>query len=436
MIRARAERVDSLDDRGPHLVGIAVDVTEQVRESERNQTADMRLRDAIEAISEAFVLWDADNRLVVCNSKFQSLNALDTRATAPGTAYDDVMRGARQPVSRTRLAVEGRAEDGAAAYEVRLEDQRWLQINERRTKDGGFVSVGTDITTLKQHEASLVAGEARLRGTIADLSRSRAELETKAAELAEMANKYAIEVERAEDASRTKSEFLANISHELRTPLNAIIGFSEIMETGLYGPLGHDKYGEYARDIHRSGSHLLDVINDILDMSKIEAGGVPLESVPVDLDDVTADAIRVVSGGADAKEIAICRRLEGEPTLAGDRRAVKQILINLLSIAVKFTPTGGSVSLVARGGANGVTLTIRDTGIGIPPDMIQRLGRPFVQVVNQYSKNHQGSGLGLAISRSLAELHGGSLTLDSTVGAGTTVTVVLVNRASPAAEAA
>lgn len=436
MIRARAELVDSMHDSGPHLVGIAVDVTEQTKEAERNKTADMRLRDAIEAISEAFVLWDADNRLVVCNSKFQSLNGLQAGRIQPGTPYNEVMQDARQPVVRTRMMVEGRHEDGAASFEVQLADQRWLQLNERRTKDGGFVSVGSDITTLKQHEAQLMEGEGRLKATIADLSRSRHLLQIKADELAIMADKYAIEVERAEEASRTKSEFLANISHELRTPLNAIIGFSEIMHTNVFGPLGHEKYGEYARDIHRSGSHLLDVINDILDMSKIEAGGIPLDCEPVDLDDVTADAIRVVAGGADAKEISICRRIEGEPSLRGDQRATKQILINLLSNAIKFTPAGGSVSLTLRAVETGVAITIRDTGIGIPADMIERLGRPFVQVVNQYSKNHQGSGLGLAISRSLAELHGGELVLNSTVGAGTTIVVTLANRTEALVEAA
>ena len=161
---------------------------------------------------------------------------------------------------------------GARTFEAQLDDGRWLQISERRTKDGGFVSVGTDITELKRHEEKLIESEQRLMATVADLRTSQQTLERQTEQLADLAEKYAEEKDRAEEANQAKSKFLANMSHELRTPLNAIIGFSEIMESGMFGPLGADKYHEYCRDIRESGHYLLDVINDILDMSKIEAG--------------------------------------------------------------------------------------------------------------------------------------------------------------------
>jgi two-component system cell cycle sensor histidine kinase PleC len=159
-LRARAELVDR-ESGEPHLIGIAVDVTEQMRLVERSKTADIRLRDAIETISEAFVLWDADNRLVMCNSKYQQLHAMPDTVLQAGTPYAVVIAAGRKPLVRSQVVAEGRPEEGARSFELQLEDGRWLQINERRTKDGGFVSVGTDITQLKRHEGKLVDGERR-----------------------------------------------------------------------------------------------------------------------------------------------------------------------------------------------------------------------------------------------------------------------------------
>ncbi len=430
-LRARCELVRQPGDAGAHVIGIAIDMTEQKRLAERSEAADVRLRDAIESISEAFVVWDADNRMVLCNSKFQSLHGLPDAAVLPGSHYDDVVAAAAKPVIRTHMAAAARLNENARTFEAQLENQRWLHISERRTKDGGFVSVGTDITELKRHEEKLIDSEKRLMATVADLRSSQHTLERQTEQLAYLAEKYAEQKKSAEDANQAKSEFLANMSHELRTPLNAIIGFSEIMESGMFGPLGAGKYHEYCRDIRDSGNYLLEVINDILDMSKIEAGRTRLDPEDVELSDILADAIRVVSGPAREKRLDLKLEIAPAIRLRADRRALKQIAINLLSNAVKFTPEGGRVTVRGRAINGAVTIAIEDTGIGIPKEALKNLGRPFEQVESQLTKSHKGSGLGLAIAKSLVDLHGGTIRIRSTQGVGTIVLVRL-----PAARAA
>jgi two-component system cell cycle sensor histidine kinase PleC len=386
--------------------------------------ANARLRDAVETISEAFVLWDAQNRLVMCNSKYQQFHGLPDGAIRPGTPYEEVIAAASDPVIRKRISVDGN-DEGACTYEAQLEDGRWLHINERRTRDGGYVSVGTDITVLKESQQRLADSEQQLRASVAELRLSRRELEQQKQQLVDLAEKYALEKNRAEAANRAKSEFLANISHELRTPLNAVIGFSEVMQQALFGPLGHAKYQEYARDIYASGSYLLEVINDILDMSKIEAGRMTLDIGTVDVADIVEDSMKVVGQAAAERRITLSRHGPSKVMLEADRRALKQVFLNLLSNAVKFTRDGGSVDVHLSRTKDIVRVAIKDTGIGIPESDIVKLGRPFEQVENQFSKSHQGSGLGLAISRALVELHGGALRIVSHEGKGTTVTCTL-----------
>ena len=303
-LRARCELVQQSGDGGPHLIGIAVDITEQKSLVERTVEADLRLRDAIETIPEAFVVWDAQNRLVLCNSNFQELYNLPDDAIVAGASYEAVVAAGREPVVRSKVTSEG-ALPGARTFEAQLDDGRWLHISERRTKDGGYVSVGTDITNIKSHEERLMESERRLMNTVSDLRSSQQTLERQAEELAVLAEKYSEEKTRAEEANQAKSKFLANMSHELRTPLNAIIGFSEIMEAGMFGPIGTDKYREYCTDIHQSGQYLLDVINDVLDMSKIEAGRIRLDREEVELEPFLDDAMRVVSGRADDKQLTL-----------------------------------------------------------------------------------------------------------------------------------
>jgi two-component system, cell cycle sensor histidine kinase PleC len=420
-LRARCELVQQSGDSGPHLIGIAVDITEQKTLVERTVEADLRLRDAIETIPEAFVVWDAQNRLVLCNSNFQELHNLPDDAIKAGASYESVVAAGRKPVVRSKVTSEGQS-PGARTFEAQLDDGRWLHISERRTKDGGYVSVGTDITNIKRHEEKLMESEKRLMATVADLRHSQQKLERQAEEVADLAEKYAEEKTRAEEANQAKSKFLANMSHELRTPLNAIIGFSEIMESGMFGPLGSDKYREYCHDIHQSGQYLLDVINDILDMSKIEAGRIRLDAEPIELESFLNDAMRVVSGRANDKRLKLTARIGGGIRLTADHRLLKQIILNLLSNAVKFTPEGGRVTIRARETASGwVSVSIADTGIGIPEDALARLGRPFEQVESQLTKSHQGSGLGLAIAKSLTELHQGTMRIHSSLGRGTMV---------------
>ncbi|MFG1221445.1 sensor histidine kinase [Xanthobacter wiegelii] len=424
-LRMRAEVVQQAGEDGPHLIGIAMDVTEAQRMAERTVTADMRLRDAIESISEAFVLWDSQNRLVLCNSKFQSLHELPDETIVAGTPFDTIASVGRHPVTRTPLKPEDKPEEGSRAFEAQLSNGRWLKIAERRTKDGGYVSVGTDITTMKRHEERLMDNEKRLMALVADLRKSQQTLEHQAQQLAELAEKYSEERNKAEDANRAKSEFLANMSHELRTPLNAIIGFSEIMESGMFGPLGSEKYAEYCSDIKGSGTYLLDVINDILDMSKIEAGRMQLEVEDVALGDIIADAMRVTAVNGDEKGVAMTMEAADNLVIKGDRRALKQILLNLLSNAVKFTPEGGRIAVKARVNGAAAVIAIEDTGIGIAKGALARIGRPFEQVESQFTKTHKGSGLGLAIAKSLVELHGGAMRIRSIEGSGTTVFVRL-----------
>ena len=424
-LRVRCELARQQDEAGLHLIGIAVDVSEQKNLVERTTAADLRLRDAIETIPEAFVLWDADNRLVLCNSYFQELHRLPDSAVVAGTPYETVVAAGKKAIIRTTMANGDAQTQGARTFEAQLTDGRWMHISERRTKDGGYVCVGTDITKIKQHEHRLMEGEKRRIATINDLRQSQQALERQTDELADLAEKYAEEKNRAEEANQTKSKFLANMSHELRTPLNAIIGFSEIMEAAMFGPLGADKYREYSSDIRESGQYLLDVINDILDMSKIEAGGIHLCPEVVELDRIVADSVRVVLGRANEKRLTLRSDIAPGIALKADRRALKQIALNLLSNAVKFTPDGGAVT--ARGRARGghVTIAIEDNGIGIPKDALHKLGRPFEQVESQLTKRHQGSGLGLAIAKSLAELHGGHMRIHSVLGTGTMVVVRL-----------
>jgi two-component system cell cycle sensor histidine kinase PleC len=370
------------------------------------------------------VLWDADNRLVLCNAKYQQLHQLPAELAQGGASHDEIMMSSAQPSIDREPMRSLRGTDGSSSYEARLSDGRWLQINGRRTKDGGSVSVGTDITKLKQQEERLTQSEHQLLMHVTDLKASRQKLEAQAQQLADMAERYLEQKAAAESANRAKSEFLANMSHELRTPLNAIIGFSEIMQNGMFGPLC-EKYTDYVQDIRSSGGYLLGIIDDILNMSRLEAGKVNLEKSDVALGLVIEEAVRRAQDEIDRKRLALTIEGARETHLEADPHALYQILGNLLDNAVKFTPDEGQIAIRIRQVPGALNVFIEDTGIGIPKEKIDRIGRPFEQVEGDFTRSYQGSGLGLAIARSLTELHGGSLRLRSAIGAGTIVMVHL-----------
>jgi signal transduction histidine kinase len=229
----------------------------------------------------------------------------------------------------------------------------------------------------------------------------------------------------AENSNRVKSEFLANMSHELRTPLNAILGFSEILATQLYGPLGHEKYAEYARDVHKSGAHLLDLINDVLDLSKIDAGKMELRESAIMVSDLIDDAVLLVRDKAKNR-VRLEVNVPGELQVFADKRLIRQILINLLSNAVKFTPEGGIITIGAqRRRAQGLEISVADTGIGMDERQLDKAFSAYGQVDSKVAQNHQGTGLGLPIAQSLARLHGGDIFAQSTPGLGTRMVLFL-----------
>ncbi len=246
---------------------------------------------------------------------------------------------------------------------------------------------------------------------------------------AEKRNRIALQhaLDETEAANRAKSRFLATMSHELRTPLNAIIGFSEMMNAELLGPLGNKRYVDYAASINESGRYLLDLINDILDMSKIEAGKYDLVSEPVNVVKASRLACHMVENTVRDKGLTLTLKSANEtPVIEADRRAFRQVVVNILTNAVKFTETGGTVTVaIADHAENRIKIEVQDTGIGIPADKLNRIGQPFEQVSGAMTRGHGGTGLGLAITKKLVEMHGGEMQISSVYGQGTTVAIIL-----------
>lgn len=424
-LKARAEFADDPTTKSRHVIGVAVDITAETLRAQETATADMRLRDAIETISEAFVLWDADQKLVICNSKFQVLHGVDSQAIHAGMTYSELIAHSVPLGVDARINLQETPGGEARSYEARLSNGRWLQINERRTKDGGYVSVGTDISALKQHEGQLLDSERKLMATVADLRRSRQTLETQAQQLAELAERYLEQKSEAEAANLAKAEFLANMSHELRTPLNAIIGFAEMMELETFGALS-EKYRDYSRHIRESGGSLLNLISDVLDMSRLESGRVAISPSSINVACVAQNAIDRLEALSSSKAVRIRLMIDEEEEIVADPTAIEKVTTALLHNAIKFSHAGGEVRLRCDKRTGVFDLIVEDDGVGIARDAMTRIGRPFEPIEEATtSSSAKGSGLGIAIASSLIELHGGRLLIDSEVNQGTVARVRL-----------
>lgn len=424
---------------GATITGVAADINDEREAEARRAAAEIRLRETIENAPQGIVLWDRNQRLGISNRRFREFTGLADIDAEPGEERNVVMGSLLEPGEAASAAgnpqrwqvrkLEG-LPDGSD--ELLLIDGRWLHASHRTTSDGGELSVFTDVTAMKNQEAELIRREMELRVAVSGLEKSQGLLERQAVELTKLTGRLETEKQRAEEANRAKTEFLANMSHELRTPLNAIIGFSEIMGAELFGPLGHPKYVEYARDVVTSGQGLLELISDILDMSKIESGEIRLEPETLDVASAAAEAVRMASPRAQDKGVKLLVDVPDDLIAYADPRAVKRVLLNLLSNAVKFTERGGAARIRARAHGGFAVVAVEDTGCGIDPADIPKLGKPFVQLDRSESNVEQGTGLGLAVAKALVDLGGGGLAIESAPGRGTIVRFTLPLQESPA----
>ncbi len=384
------------DGGGPAVLAALYDITTRKREEEARRASEALFAKVFQASPEIITLTSlGDGRYIDVNDRFTEI----------------LGHGRKDIIGRTASDLGVWAEPG-------FRDR----VLEKLHRDGAIRDMETQVRTRTGERVDFMFSAETLpfRGQDVLVIVGRDITEHKARERELQESKVA-----AEMASRSKSEFLANMSHELRTPLNAVIGFAEVLEKEMFGPLGSAKYIGYAADIRASGRHLLDIINDILDLSKLEAAKMELHEKEISLAEATSTCIRLVHERAREAGLTIRTELPAKvPRLLADPRLVKQILLNLLSNAVKFTPNGGSVTVSARlTKAGECAIAVADTGIGMTKAGIQLAMTPFGQVNSSMTRHHQGSGLGVPLVKSMIERHDGKLAIDSTPGAGTTVTV-------------
>ncbi|WP_085907566.1 sensor histidine kinase [Kiloniella majae] len=388
-----------------------------------------QLKTVVENITQGISLFDRNCKLVLCNQRFLELMDFPQELGRPGTSMADLFRYNAE-----------RGEYGPGNIEHQVNERMELAYKfephhlERTRTDGtvvevcgnplqdGFVTTYNDITVQKKVaealEESNLSLERRVKLRTAEL---QAELQTRINTEEQLRNA----VSKEQLASRSKNEFLANMSHELRTPLNCIIGFSELLKNESFGPLGQERYKDYCADINNAGVHLLEVLNDILDVSKLESGDMDLLETEVDLSAVIESSVVMLANRADSQNISLITEIPKDlPYLYADARRVKQVLINLLSNAVKFSREQGEVVITASVAKQGnICLTVADKGIGISNEDLAKVMDPFHQVSEALTRNHEGTGLGLHIVSSLVELHGGHVVIESELGVGTSVCV-------------
>ena len=405
----------------PLIVATLRDVTEQHAALEFSNQARGRLEDFLECSADW--LWEAD-----ANGQLSFLSSRITQIAGQPAALL-VCRRFGDIGTFTEPAVEDLTATDAfhdrqpfRDYEFQVEDRngevRRQQISGVPVFDPlsgrflGFRGTGTDVS---QQVADRDA-----------LDRTNQQLDATLQALREKNTALALAFDEADSANRTKSQFLANISHELRTPLNAIIGFSEILRMEFFGAIGNEQYRSYAGDIHTSASHLLDLITDILELATLDAGKRKLNYLDVALNDEVRYGLRLIHEESERKDLVVDVSLDPDlPQIQADRRSVRQMVTNLLTNAVKFTPSGGRISISTAQGDDAALLTVRDTGVGIPPEDMDRVTQPFERGAQDYSRKQEGSGLGLALTKSLVEMHGGTVEISSRVGEGTAVQLTL-----------
>ena len=408
------------------ILGTANDVTIQRDQQARLRDRENRLSAFIEGSLQG-ILIHRHHRPLFANSAFAAIYGYASPAQVLAEA-DLTHLIAPEELQDAKALCRRADEDENLDHFARIRgftrngDTLWLELRAKRIDwdgDPALQVTVVDVTERKHYEDELIASKERLEQQTASLASLASDLETANAE-AETARKA------AEQANRTKNQFLATMSHELRTPLNAILGFSEIIAQETFGPSSVPQYRDYALDINTSGKHLLELINDILDIAKIEAGKLEIQPENLDLKEVLDACRRLCSVKAQERDVTLQLDIApGAHLVYADMRALKQILFNLLSNAVKFSKRGGRVRLAARRlEGESVELSVIDQGIGIADTYINDVFKPFHQVDNSYNRETGGTGLGLALVKALTELHGGAVTLDSKLGRGTCVRVV------------
>jgi PAS domain S-box-containing protein len=410
----------------------AAPIIERKLAEEALQDSEARFRDFAETASDW--LWEMDEnlRFTYFSDRFAQLGlSVDERIgkTRVQASGDDTS----QPKWQAHLAdLEARRPFRDFVHEAHTPDGRLIHtsvngmpIFDEAGNFRGYRGTGTDITERQRAEEGLLASEQALQQRIADLEEAQHKLEMQGESLVRLADDLLIARDEARAADRAKSGFLANMSHELRTPLNAIIGFSDIIKDERLGPVGSTRYREYADDINESGQHLLALINNILDLSKVESGTDELHEENIEILEIANSVMKLVTGLARSGNVELELDMPDDiPMLHADERKVTQILLNLLSNAIKFTPGGGKVALKIWSRAeSGYVFQIIDTGIGITFEDIPKALTRFQQIDSGLNRIHEGTGLGLPLTKLLVEMHGGYLDLQSEDGVGTTVTV-------------